>query len=329
MKKILSNLISWMRRFLSGSFYIRHSFWQTYPTLFAASVEPKYMVPGLKKAQTLNLANLPDSCSSMTPQGLTITEEFLLISAYCHQHQHHSVIYVLDRVTGTHIKTVCLPDLPHVGGLAYDSRYRKIWISNKAGENAAVATITLADIKNYDQREGKSIVYQQKFALKELPRASALTYDHGYLVVALFSLKQAGQIVCYPIDYSGSLAGATDLLATPIKTTTSLLESASGTLAIPPKIQGVTFYKNFLLLSRSWGKQPGKIFVFDIHKTTDFSDLGQAKQIIATPPYLEQIIVEGEQLFALFESGAAAYRKKTPLVMKEILQLNLNQLLND
>lgn len=328
-KKILSNLMSWMRRFLSGSFYNRHSLWQTYPTLFAATVEPKYTVPGLKKVQTINLANLPDSCLAMTPQGLTVTEDFLLISAYCHQHQHHSVIYVLDRETGARIKTIFLPDLPHVGGLAYDPNHQKIWVSNNAGKNAAVAAITLADIKAYDQRDGKPIVYQQKIALKELPRASALAYDHGYLVVALFSLKQTGQIVCYPIDDSGNLKGATNLLATPRNTTPALLESASGTLAIPQKIQGVTFYKNFLLLSQSWGKQAGKIFVFDIHKTTDFSDLRQAKQTITTPPYLEQIIVEGDQLFALFESGAAAYRKKAPLVMKEVLQLDLNQLLND
>lgn len=326
-KKMLSNLMSWMRRFLAGSFYNRHSLWQSYPTLFAAAVEPKYTVPGLKKAQTINLVNLLDTCQSMTPQGLTVTEEFILISAYCHEHQHHSVIYVLDRVTGAPIKTISLPDQPHVGGLAYDPHHQKIWLSNSAGKNAAVASITLADIIDYDQKEGKPIAYQQKIALSELPRASALTYDHGYLVVALFSLKQAGQIVCYPIDQSGNLTGAMDLLITHEKATISLLESTSGTLPIPQKIQGVTFYKNFLLLSQSWGKQAGKIFVFDIQQTTNFSDLRQAIQIIATPPYLEQIIVEGDQLFALFESGAAAYRKKAPIIMKEILQLDLKQLL--
>lgn len=52
----------------------------------------------------------------MTPQGLTLTENYLLISAYCHDHQHHSVIYVLDRITGVKIKrSSCLICLTQAG----------------------------------------------------------------------------------------------------------------------------------------------------------------------------------------------------------------------
>lgn len=61
----------------------------------------------------------------MTPQGMTLTENYLLISAYCYDHRHHSVIYVLDRQTGIHLKTIPLPDLPHAGGLAYDPIHKK------------------------------------------------------------------------------------------------------------------------------------------------------------------------------------------------------------
>jgi hypothetical protein len=49
------------------------------------------------------------------------------------------------------------------------------------------------------------IAYQQKIALKELPRASALTYDQGYLYVALFSLNEPGKFCCYPIDEYGNV----------------------------------------------------------------------------------------------------------------------------
>lgn len=144
----------------------------------------------------------------MTPQGMTLTENYLLISAYCYDHRHHSVIYVLDRQTGIHLKTIPLPDLPHAGGLAYDPIHKKIWISNTAGKHAAVATIHLEDIDNYNELNGP-IAYREKVAIKELPRASAITYDHGYLVVALFSLKTFGQVVCYPIDEDGALANPT------------------------------------------------------------------------------------------------------------------------
>ncbi|WP_270364244.1 YncE family protein [Enterococcus malodoratus] len=317
MKNLFFKLINWLRHFLTGSFFNRKNVLQAFPEFFDTAVELAYPVPGLKKATSLNLKNQKENCSDMTPQGLTLTENYLLISAYCHDHQHHSVIYVLDRITGVKIKTVSLPDLPHAGGLAYDPIHRKIWISNTAGKYAAVAAIQLTELENY-MDDSVPITYQQKVTLKELPRASALTYDQGYLYVALFTLNELGKFCCYPIDDQGNLEVAVE---------NTLVKSPYDTLAIPQKIQGVTIYNNLLLLSQSWGKQPGKIFVFDIQNTADFSDLAETMKIIDTPPYLEQIYVEGNQLFALFESGAAAYCKKTPYVMKETVTLDLTKLL--
>ncbi len=252
----------------------------------------------------------------MTPQGLTLTEDYLLISAYCHDHQHNSVIYVLDRITGVRLKTVILPDLPHAGGLAYDPIHRKIWISNTLDNHAAVAAIHLSDIENTQRSHNDRL--STKNRLKGASRASTLTYDQGYLYVALFSLNEPGKFCCYPIDEYGNL----EMMAGE-----SVVKSPYDTLMIPKKIQGLTIYKISCLLSQSWGTQPGKIFVFDIQETADFSNLDEALKIIETPPYLEQIHVENGQLFALFESGAAAYRQKTPYVMKDVLQVDLMKLL--
>lgn len=320
MIKILVKLINWLQRFLSGSFVNRKNTWQRFPEFFEAAIESSYPIPGLKKTRSLNLSKEQAICQSMTPQGLTLTENFLLMSAYCHDHLHHSVINVLDRQTGVKIKTIILPDLPHVGGLAYDPTHKKIWVSNIAGRNAAVATISLSEIEAYSEKSAP-IQYQEKIVLSDLPRASALTYDHGYLVVALFSQIELGKIAVYPINNQGQLEGSE------IRKGDAFHKSPYNILTIPPKIQGVTFYKDYLLLSQSWGRKAGKIFIFDIPRTTDFSDLKQAKKIITTPPYLEQIYVKEDQLFALFESGAEAYRKNTRFVMKEVMQLDINKLL--
>ena len=43
------------------------------------------------------------------------TQDFVFISAYCYDHQHHSIIHVLDRETGQPIKLLILPKRPHVG----------------------------------------------------------------------------------------------------------------------------------------------------------------------------------------------------------------------
>lgn len=319
MKNFFYKLIIWLRQFLTGSFYNHKNVWEAFPEFFDAILETSFPVPGLKKIISLTDRNERQRCNAMTPQGLTLTEDYLLISAYCHDHQHRSIIYVLDRITGVRIKTVILPDLPHAGGLAYDPLHKKIWISNTAGKHAAVATIALDDIEKYD-KDPITIAYQQKIVLKELPRASALTYDQGYLYVALFTLNEQGNFCCYPIDDKGNLETLTE---------DSFVKSPYDTLNIPQKIQGVAIYKNLLLLSQSWGKQSGKIFVFDINSTADFSNLDEALKIIETPPYLEQIYVDGDQLYALFESGASAYRKKTPYVMKNVLQADLKKLLNE
>lgn len=317
MKPIFFKFRNWLRLFLTGTFFDRRSAWQAFPAFFEAAGETSFPIPGLEQVSSLNLSQQVERCSAMTPQGMTLTEKYLLISAYCHDHQHHSVTYVLDRNSGRKIKTVILPDLPHAGGLAYDPRQQKIWLSNSSGKHAAVAALSLAEIEAYSEA-GPPITYQQKVGLKELPRASALTYDHGYLVVASFVLRGFGQIICYPLDPTGNLFNPSN---------GSLIQSPYGSLKLPTKIQGVTFYQNYLLLAQSWGNQPGKIIIFDIHATSDFSDLTQASQILTTPPYLEQIYVAEEQLLVLFESGATAYRKKTPHVMKEVLQLDLNKLL--
>lgn len=319
MKTTFIKLITWLRHFLVGSFYNHKKVWQAFPVLFEARAELTYPIPGLKKTTSLNYRNERESCHSMTPQGLTLTENYLLISAYCHDHQHRSVIYVLDRITGVRIKTVILPDLPHAGGLAYDPIHKKIWISNTSEKYAAVAAIHLSDIEKYE-KDPITVAYQQKITLKELPRASAITYDQGYLYVALFTLDNLGKFCCYPLDEQGNLEMIVD---------DSVVKSPFDTLAIPQKIQGVTIYKNLLLLSQSWGKQPGKIFVFDINETVDFSNLDEAIKIIETPPYLEQIYVEGDQLYALFESAAAAYRKKAPYIMKDVLQIDLVKLFKE
>jgi len=288
-----------------------------FPKLFEAAERSPYTIPGLSKVLSLDKNQQLEFCTAMTPQGLTFTEEYLLISAYCHEHMHHSVIYVLDRFSGIKIKTVILPDFPHASGLAYDPIHRKLWISNTHRNYAAIAVIPLADLIQHKTKLAP-IGYQQKIVLKDLPRASLLSYDKGYLYVGLFSLKDKGQFACYPIDTKGNLRQTT---------TKNFVESPYKNLTLLQKIQGLAVYQQYVIFSQSWGPQAGKLFIFDIHLTKDFSNLKEAVKIISTPPYLEQIWVEDHYLYALFESGAAHYRTKTPFIMDEVLQIDLKKLL--
>ena len=70
-----------------------------------------YIIPGLKYTRTFLSAQGSKKavCTSMTPQGLAITPEYVLISAYCHTGKHNSVIYVINKETHRFIKEVVLP----------------------------------------------------------------------------------------------------------------------------------------------------------------------------------------------------------------------------
>ncbi|OJG46151.1 hypothetical protein RV04_GL001317 [Enterococcus hermanniensis] len=285
--------------------------------MFNAAEKSDYPVPGLSKILSLNKNQQIEFCTTMTPQGLTFTEDYVLISAYCHAHSHHSVIYILDRISGIKLKTVVLPDFPHAGGLAYDPVHRRIWISNTNRNYAAVAAISLTELMKHKTKLAP-ISYQQKNILTDLPRASFLTYAKGHLYVGLFSLKSLGEFACYPIDEKGNLKQPT---------TKKFIESPYEKLTIPPKIQGLAIYQQYVIFSQSWGPKAGKLFIFDICAANDFSVLKEATKIIPTPPYLEQIWVEDHHLYALFESGAAEYQTKTPYIMNDVLRIDLKKLL--
>ena len=89
-------------------------------------------------------------CTSMTPQGLAVTEDYVLVSAYCSTQKHNSVIYVIDKEKHNFIKEVILPGQPHVGGLAYDPEHKLLWYSSNINGIAQAVSIKMDTIEAYD-----------------------------------------------------------------------------------------------------------------------------------------------------------------------------------
>ncbi len=78
-----------------------------------------YVIPGLIETQTLDKTGKVAECDEMTPQGVTIADDYILISAYCHKHEHNTVLYVLSRDDHKYLKTIVLENRPHAGSIAY------------------------------------------------------------------------------------------------------------------------------------------------------------------------------------------------------------------
>ena len=92
-----------------------------------------YVVPGLKSTRTLKVKGDGEAevCTSMTPQGLAITEDYILVSAYCKTKAHDSVIYVIDKESRRFVKEIVLNTKAHVGGMAYDTMNQILWVTGQ------------------------------------------------------------------------------------------------------------------------------------------------------------------------------------------------------
>lgn len=280
-----------------------------------------YVIPGLKTTKTLLTAEgtTPATCTSMTPQGLAVTDKYVLISAYCHTEKHNSVIYVMDKETHWFVKEVILPGRPHVGGLAYDPEHEMLWYSSNEEGIAQANSITMDNIEAYDYEDGhRPIAVNQICSLYGIVRDSFMTFYEGCLYVGCFNEYTDSVIARYAVDEEGNLVNRLDEtlgmdfeMAVPLDYST-----------ISEQAQGMAFYKDKLLLSHSYGILPSRVVFYQQSDKRLYVNENSAKSY-RLPERLEQIVVEGDDLYVLFESAAYAYRTSSTNIVDRVLKLSL------
>ncbi|MCT8192633.1 hypothetical protein KY382_31380, partial [Pseudomonas monteilii] len=265
------------------------------------------------KAET-RLHKHADQCQAMTPQGLAVSEDYLFISAYCSQQEHHSQLYIIERTNGRHLKTVVLPKRPHVGGLVFDRATQMLWLTITGKGMGRVACVSLQALLEDDSlATNQPIAYQQVIELAGITHSSYLAADSGELVSGTFALKQGGVVANYPLPVLSDSGRKASPRIKPRKrrvTTT--------------KVQSIAFTTEYMLLARSFGPGSAELWVFS--KDATVLTRKHALRRIKFPHYLEQIVVEKGQLYCLFESGAWAYRQKGGSI-DEVVVLDLATLL--
>lgn len=166
-----------------------------------------YVIPGLKATKTINLeTNKVDMCTSMTPQSIAVTPDYLLVSGYCHTKEHSSVLFVIDKATHEYVKTVVLPGHSHVGGLAYDSENQVIWVSGRKHGLSYANSYTMEAIEGYSVDESQSpLAFRQMVPLVQLKQNSFMTYRDAHLYAGYFSQTGEGVLYKYALDDEGRL----------------------------------------------------------------------------------------------------------------------------
>lgn len=289
-----------------------------------------YVVPGLTATQTqiFGQKNSSDICTSMTPQGLAVTEDYLLVSAYCHSGTHNSVIYVIDKKNHTFVKELVLRNKSHVGGLAYDPVHQNIWISGMSRGIPQVNAITLEQLESYSFQESyQPLVYSQSYDLYAITRTSFITYHDNALYVGYFTQNTASVLEEYDIAEDGTLITQFSSDMPDMVDSFTPIALPSDMRVITEQAQGVAFYENKILFSHSYGIFPSTIQIFNNNTFQKLLEKENAESSLYLPEKLEQIYVDGEDLYVLFESAAYSYRASSLIKMDRILKLNLKTLL--
>lgn len=283
--------------------------------------EGSYVIPGLNGTQTLNDVDEVEMCDQMTPQGVTVADDYIMISAYCHEHKHDSVIYVLNKDDHSYVKTIVLDGKPHAGGIAYDSLNRTLWIATKDEKEhrGGASYIKLSNIDAYDFTKDKApLKYDYSIEIPQLKDDSFMTYYDSQLYCGYFT-KDEGSVKTYIFDI--------DPQTGKIDTTKRHVAKAYGFDQIGDNCQGIAIDDNSIYLSASDG--PKMNSTLSIFKKGEHSLLNsQAEKVITLPPRLEQIYPTGNGgLLTLYESAANHYRDEGSVDIDRVLTMNISDLL--
>ena len=248
-----------------------------------------------------------------------VTEDYVFVSAYCHAKKHNSVIYMINKESHRFIKEIILPGQPHVGGLAYDSEHQILWYSSNTQELAQAVSLTMESIENYDYDAGRHpIATNQIASLYGIVRDSFMTFYDGCLYVGCFTKYTDSAIARYAVDDQGNLINTMDEglgmnfgMAVPLDYST-----------ISEQAQGMAFYNDKLLLSHSFGILPSRVVFYEKSDKRLYVDENSAVSY-RFPERIEQIFVDGDDLYVLFESAAYAYSSASVNIVDRVLKLSL------
>lgn len=145
-----------------------------------------------------------------------------------------------------------------------------------------------------------------------------MTFYKGCLYVGCFKKFTNSTIARYAVDDEGNLVntfkeelGMSFEMAVPLDYST-----------ISQQAQGMAFYNDKLLLSHSYGILPSRVVFYEQSDKRLYVNENSAKSY-RFPEMIEQIAVEGDNLYVLFESGAYAYRGYVGNVVDRVLKLSL------
>lgn len=235
---------------------------------------------------------------NMIPQGIAVVKKYIFISYYSNLKKNNSICYIMNK-KGDLIRIVQLDTNSHVGGIGYDEKNELIWIPDNDG---IVNVYSLKDffsqnevnaIQKFDDISDGLINYKNNAK----SQIDYLYIDNNILYIGNFSLNNTGKLKKYEIINNEGLIEL----------------SLKNSFLVPNEVQGITIKKykdkEYIIMSQSYGRyRPSYLNVFEYNENiTNYRDKNIKRIKYKLPPMLEQIFLEKNFLYIIFESNAPQY----------------------
>lgn len=269
------------------------------------------VIPGMPSTRERDAMQNRITDISSCPQGICMTDDYMLISAYSSGKGALGCLHVFDKATGEYLVTLGMKEESHLGGLTFDGE--NIWVCHS--NNNTLEAIPYVFVKRLAERRTQTVIdcstLFEEYHLGNKP--SCITYYNGVIWVASYKKVFHSTLAAYKITETGL----------------QLIRR----YRIPSKVQGIAFgEEGKVYLSTSLGRTKSSYLkVYDSVKDMDENpNYPQVK--IEMPPCSEEIALVDNSLLILFESASQKYlegtdgKGKSIAPIDEILALHLNNL---
>lgn len=249
-------------------------------------------IPGMPMTRESDFLNQYIFSESQAPQGLCLTDEFVLITSYSTEDDCMGELMVMDRETGEYLITLGMDENSHLGGIAFDGN--NVWVCNSY-ENT-IERISYDFIQQMAFRNKGEVVDAREvvdeYSVKNTP--SCITYYGGRLWIATHTLLINSKMYAYYFDSTN------DQLV------------ALSSYKIPPKVQGVAFdASGGVHLSTSYGRNRSSYLYCYTSITSLATNPNHPSLKVEMPPCSEEIDIDKDAVYIIFESAGEKYLEGT------------------
>lgn len=291
-----------------------------------------YVIPGILYTQSVNENDKPSCCGNMIPQGLCATKEYLIVSAYCHDGEHHSVLYLIDKKTHEYVKTVVLSGFDHCGSVAYDPNDDMVWVSTGKTNAASMSGISLKKIVGYRFNDTlKPIKFDKVLPMGAIVRNSFMTYYNNSVYASTFSqastVNPLLKVVLNDNEVQNGIIKESDEETLDTNSLATKKDEVPHFSAIGTLAQGIAIDKDLTFVSFSYGPYVTSQLCIFKTGTSQLYPINAIKSY-ELPECLEQIWIDNGKLYMLFESAGWPFRNDTIHHMDRIVTADINMLVN-